>query len=219
MSTAKVWRRNSAVFDEQAKEYDSWFDDSLLFAIETDAIRALPVQHQKPALEIGVGPGRFAEALDSGFGIDPAMAPLKIAAGRGVTVCQAIGEALPFSSHSFARVSLFFTLCFVQDPAEVLAEAHRVLQKNGHFIIGFVPSTGKWGITLQQKKESGHLFYEHAHFYSVKEISTLLVNQGFTISASVSTLYQDPGEVTQREPAQVGMDEKAGFVVLAATKK
>ncbi|MCF8055479.1 MAG: class I SAM-dependent methyltransferase [Desulfocapsa sp.] len=218
MSTAGSWRKNSEVFDERAREYDSWFDDSLLFAIETAAIRALPIHLREPALEIGVGPGRFGEALDSGFGIDPAMAPLQIAATRGIAVCQAIGEALPFAGRSYARVSIFFTLCFVQDPAKVLAEAHRVLQESGHLILGFVPSTGKWGATLQQKKESGHLFYEHARFFSIKDINALLADQGFTVSSAVSSLYQDPGEVTQQEAAQAGMDEKAGFVALAAIK-
>jgi ubiquinone/menaquinone biosynthesis C-methylase UbiE len=216
MSKITAWRRNSEVFDERAREYDSWFNDSLLFSIETAAIRALPVQLQEPALEIGVGPGRFAEALDSGFGIDPAVAPLHIAAARGVTVCQAIGEELPYVSKSFARVSIFFTLCFVQHPAKVLAEAHRVLQDNGHLILGFVPSTGKWGATLQQKKESGHPFYEHARFFSIHDIIGLLTAQDFTVSGSVSCLYQDPGAVTQLEAAHPGMDEKAGFIVLAA---
>ncbi len=219
MSTANSWRKKSAVFHERAKEYDSWFDDGLLFPIETAAIRALPVPVQVPALEIGVGPGRFAETLNSGFGIDPAAAPLRIAAKRGIVVCQAIGEALPFCSNSCARISIFFTLCFVHNPAQVLTEAHRVLQENGHLVLGFVPATGKWGVSLLEKKESGHPFYEHARFFSIEEISALLADQGFTLQSAVSTLYQKPGEVTQLEAPQDGMDEKAGFVVLLAAKQ
>ena len=219
MSTAIDWRKKSAVFHERAKEYDSWFDDSLLFDIETAAIRALPVPAGTPALEIGVGPGRFAEALGSGFGIDPAAAPLHIAAKRGIAVCQAIGESLPFCSISCARISIFFTLCFVHNPVQVLAEIHRVLQDNGHLILGFVPATGKWGVNLQQKKESGHPFYEHARFFSIEEVTARLADQGFTLQSAVSTLYQKPGKVTQLEAPQDGMDEKAGFVVLLAAKQ
>ncbi len=219
MSTASSWRKNSAVFHERADEYDSWFDDSLLFGIETAAIRALPAPVQEPALEIGVGPGRFAKALGSGFGIDPAAAPLHIAAKRGIAVCQAIGEALPFCSNSCARISIFFTLCFVHNPVLVLAESHRVLQDNGHLILGFVPSTGKWGINLQQKKKSGHPFYKHARFFTLEEVAALLADQGFILQSAVSTLYQKPGEVTQLESPQDGMDKKAGFVVLLAAKQ
>ncbi len=219
MSTTDGWRRNSAVFHKRAKEYDSWFDDSLLFAIETAAVRALSIPVQAPALEIGVGPGRFAEALNSGFGIDPAAAPLHIAARRGITVSRAIGESLPFRSNSCARVSLYFTLCFVHNPAQVLSESHRVLQENGHLVLGFVPATGKWGVHLQQKKESGHPFYEHARFFSIEEITTLLADQGFTLCSAVSTLYQVPGKVNQLEAPQDGMDGKAGFVILLAVKQ
>jgi len=218
MTAGKQWQISSAVFHVRAEEYDSWFDDSLLFDIETAAIGVLPVPVKSPALEIGVGPGRFAKTFGSDLGIDPARAPLQFAKSRNIAVCQAIGEALPFASNSIARVSLFFTLCFVQNPAEVLRESHRVLQDNGHLVLGFVPATGQWGVNLQHKKEDGHPFYEHAHFFSVEEIVTLLAEQGFAVTATVSSLYQAPGKVTQLESPRPGMDTKAGFIVLSATK-
>lgn len=210
--------KSSEVFHERAKEYDSWFNDSLLFDIETEAVRALAAPLVTPALEIGVGPGRFAEALASGFGIDPAFASLQIAANRDIRVCQAIGEELPFCNNSIARVSLFFTLCFVQNPAAVLFESFRVLQKNGQLLLGFVPATSQWGMNLQQKKEDGHPFYEHARFFTIEEVKTLLTKQGFSLKTSVSSLYQAPGSVTQMESPRPGIDKDAGFVVFAATK-
>lgn len=220
MSSDKQWQINSAVFHAQADEYDSWFDDSLLFDIESAAIRSLALPPvRSPALEIGVGPGRFAKAFGSGVGIDPAMAPLQIAKSRNIAVCQAIGEALPFAGNSIARVSLFFTLCFVQNPADVFRESYRVLQDRAHLILGFVPATSQWGMNLQQKKEDGHPFYEHARFFSVEEIETLLAEQSFSLNGSVSSLYQAPGHVTQMESPRPGMDKEAGFIVLSAAKK
>ncbi len=219
MTTAPHLPESSKVFHERAKEYDSWFDDSLLFEIETAAVRALPVPAKSPALEIGVGPGRFAKALGSGFGIDPALAPLHIAKGRNIAVCQAIGEALPFRNNSVARVSLFFTLCFVQNPTKIFRESYRVLQDDAHLILGFVPATSEWGRNLQQKKKNKHPFYEHARFFTIKEVKALLKDRNFSISSSVSTLYQIPGKVRRMESPQPGMDQNAGFVVLAATKK
>ncbi|MBU0946328.1 MAG: class I SAM-dependent methyltransferase [Proteobacteria bacterium] len=210
------WRDSSAVFHQRAQEYDSWFDDSLLFAIETTAIRALPFPLRGPGLEIGVGPGRFAAALGSTFGIDPAAAPLAIAKSRGIRTCQAIGEALPFRANSFATVSLLFTLCFLQNPGRVLQESRRVLEENGHIILGLVPATSVWGKNLRQKKEADHPFYKQAHFFTIGEVKTLLAEQGFSVKAAVSSLYQPPGKVVQEEESRPGMDEKAGFVVLMA---
>ncbi len=213
---AHHWRTNSAIFHTRAEEYDSWFDDSLLFSIESAAISSLPLAIQAPALEIGVGPGRFAQELGSGFGIDPASAPLALSRKRGIRVCQAIGEALPFHDNSFATVSLFFTLCFLHNPKKVLQESRRVLQENGHLILGFVPATGSWGKNLQQKKEADHPFYRNARFFTIAQVETLLAEQKFSLTAAVSSLYQPPGEVRQMEKSKPGMDDKAGFVVLAA---
>ncbi len=212
------WRHSSRVFHVKALEYDSWFEESLLFDIEMAAIKALPAVEPGPSLEIGVGPGRFADALGSGFGIDPAMAPLALARRRNIAVCQAVGEALPFRSGCLARVSLFFTLCFVQDPERVISECHRVLQANGRLVIGFVPATGPWGKYLQQKKKNGHPFYEYASFLTAEEINTALSNQGFSVKSAVSSLYQEPGMVEQCETPRNGMDEAGGFVALLAEK-
>jgi ubiquinone/menaquinone biosynthesis C-methylase UbiE len=213
-----LWRKHAEVFHTRAKEYDSWFEDSLLFDIEAAAIASLSVSELSPSLEIGVGPGRFAEAFDTGFGIDPARAPLHLARSRNIAVCQAVGEALPFRAGSMARISLFFTLCFVANPTQALAEIHNVLQGKGQLLLGFVPANGKWGKNLQHKKETGHPFYQYANFFSTAEVVALLEDQGFTVSNACSTLYQDPGNVSQSEIPKSGMDEEAGFVALLALR-
>ncbi len=214
----KSWRQSSAVFHKRAAEYDSWFEESLLFAIETEAIKSLQIPQATPALEIGVGPGRFATEFGSDFGIDPANAPLHIAAKRNIKVCQAVGEALPFLDKSFAKVSLFFTLCFVQNPEKVLTEAHRVLRDDGDMLLGFVPSTGQWGKALLKKKEAKHPFYEHARFYSIDDCETLLRNSGLFIHDARSTLYQAPESVDTMETARSELDNQAGFIALHAKK-
>jgi hypothetical protein len=40
---------------------------------------------------------------------------------------------------------------------------------------------------------------------------------GFQIFSNASTLYQEPGKVTELEQAMVGLDEQAGFVVIAGS--
>lgn len=58
--------RSPKVFDERVDRYDARYDSpggrALLFA-EVDCIRPLLVQFPGHCLEIGVGTGRFAEAL------------------------------------------------------------------------------------------------------------------------------------------------------------
>ncbi len=106
-------------FNEHAREYDNWYDSSPLFDIELEAIRATTVQLMQPGLEIGVGPGRFAQALNIEFGLDPALSPLQLAKDRSIISINGIGEQLPVRMQSIGTVFLFFTLCFLTDPEMV----------------------------------------------------------------------------------------------------
>ena len=53
-------QQSDNVFQERADEYDSWYENSLLFATELAAIQQITTPLAKPRLELGVGPGRFA---------------------------------------------------------------------------------------------------------------------------------------------------------------
>ena len=210
------WRHSSQVFHERADEYDQWFENSLLFAIEKAAIHTLDISFSQPALEIGVGPGRFAEGLQIPFGIDPALPPLLLAKKRGVSTCQAIAEELPFATSSLGAIFLLFTLCFLESPSRFLEECGRVLRPGAPLIIGFVPAGSAWGQNLLRKKEQGHPFYQAARFSTIAQVQKLLTEHGFHICTSASTLYQPPEKLVELEQASLGMDEDAGFVVIAA---
>lgn len=206
------------VFHEHAVEYDSWFTDSLEYAIELDALRSLRLNTPGPKLEVGVGPGRFARELGVAFGLDPAEAPLHIARQRGIKCCRGSGEHLPIKNSSIGTVYLLFTLCFALDPKKIIAECSRVLIGGGYLVLGMVPAESKWGQYLAAKKESGHIFYEHAAFYTVKTVSQWLVAAGMEIMACRSSLYQAPANVEYFEKPREILDEQAGFIVIAARK-
>ena len=214
----QAWQRKSAVFHEQAAEYDQWFEDSLLFAIELAAIRDLTIKPGSPGLEIGVGPGRFAEKLGIDFGLDPALAPLRLARKRQIAVCRAIGESLPLADQSLAAVYLLFTLCFLADPGRVFAEINRCLRPGGRFILGMVPASGPWGRALQNKKENNHPFYRYAEFYEVDEVRNWLATAGLSVVEIRSSLRQLPGRIEEMEESRPGFDDRAGFVVMVAEK-
>ncbi len=209
------------VFSRHAADYDKWFDDHggrLLFDSEVRAIRVLMKDMVAPFLEIGVGSGRFAEALGIHYGIDPAEALLEIANKRGIKVKKAVGEKLPFSNGFFGGVFLLFTLCFVKEPRRVIAEARRVLKKDGRMILGIINKDSFWGKFYQKKKAEGHSLYRHARFYSVKDVVGLLEKAGMTIEAFSSTLCQAPSAKPYEEPAYDYLIEDAGFICVRARK-
>ncbi|MCL5421239.1 MAG: hypothetical protein M1461_02025 [Nitrospirae bacterium] len=82
------------LFDLYANDYDRWFESPegrVLFKLEVRAVKAVMKNIKRPFLEIGVGTGRFAEALDIGFGIDPSTDMLRLAKERGIKVKKAKG--------------------------------------------------------------------------------------------------------------------------------
>ncbi len=213
------WRKASQVFDQRAAEYDSWYDESLLFSIELAALRDIETELVEPRLEVGVGPGRFAGELGVTLGIDPARAPLVIAGQRITGVCQGVGEDLPLSHNCIGTCFILFTLCFVDRPSRVLSQVSQALRPGGHLVLGMIPGSGPWGRFLQAKKESGHPFYQYATFYEVAEVEGWLDGAGLEVVEQRSSLYQEPEALTEFEPSQTGWHDNAGFVVLVARKK
>ena len=89
------------VFDSRASEYDAWYDTKAgkaIFAMEVDCLKPLLHRYSRPYLEVGVGSGRFAQALEIEYGVEPAPAMVYMAKARGVKVTEATGEELPFPS-------------------------------------------------------------------------------------------------------------------------
>lgn len=64
-------------------------------------------------------------------GIDPSEKMLEIAEKRGIKTFAGKGENLPFDNNEFDFVLIVITLCFVNNPAKVIAESSRVLKDNG----------------------------------------------------------------------------------------
>ena len=210
--------RAAKSFHDHAEEYDSWFEDSLVYEIEVTALKSLHAQMDDPKMEIGVGPGRFARNLGVGFGIDPAWAPLTLASERVIKCCQAFGEQLPVKDRRIGAIYVLFTLCFVADPQKILRECSRVLKKDGCLIIGMIPSESAWGRTLADKKKAGHDLYRYATFYTIETLCKWLAKANMRIMECRSTLYQVPGCVEQVETSRDVLDEQAGFVVIVAGK-
>lgn len=212
---------NLNAFDKHAKEYDKWFDapeGKALFDEEIEAVRLLTGGLDRPFLEIGVGSGRFAMALGIEFGVDPSPRLLEMALKRGISVRKAQGESLPFKDDSFGTAFILFTLCFVKNPAKVIAEAGRVLKQRGHLIIGIINKESPWGRLYMQKRDCGHPIYSHAQFYNVEEVTEMLTAADFSVEDYSSTLCQPPSKHLLREEAHAGFIKNAGFICILASK-
>jgi ubiquinone/menaquinone biosynthesis C-methylase UbiE len=205
------------IFDILTEKYDSWYESENgepLYKSEFLCLKPLAEDCLPPILEVGVGTGRFAQWFPDVIGIDPALNALLLAEKRGIKVIQAIGEKLPFKDKTFGCILLIVTLCFVQNPVDVLIEAKRVLKRNGSIILGLVPKDSPWGIFYAEKKRQRHPFYSEATFYSLADLQKFLDNISMKITRVRSTLLQRPDEPVRIEEPIEGYSKIAGFLCI-----
>ncbi len=214
--------RTAQLFERLVERYDAWYDSPVgreAFLLEVECLRPLLKELPKPWLEVGVGGGRFAQALGVNVGIDPALRPLKMARSRGITAIQGVGENLPFKNSTFGAALIVVTLCFADDPLSLLRETHRILQDDGALVLGMVFADSPWGEFYKRKAKMGHPFYSAARFLTRSQTQDLLAQAGFTIVDAFSTLRQPPSdEKLLPEKPISGDSPDAGFVAWKAIK-
>ncbi len=142
---------------------------------------------------------------------------LTIARQRGLRVCQAVGEQLPFRDRQFDVVLLVTVICFVDDVPTLLRELRRVLKSGGDLIIGFINRNSELGRLYESRKETS-AFYRDARFYSVEEVAGWVEEAWFRSLRFRETLLGDP-----EQPGSRGWEVRDGhgtgaFVVLGAQK-
>lgn len=204
-------------FEAHHQRYEAWFGKhEAAYVSELLALRPF-VPWVGRGIEIGVGSGRFAEPLGVQVGLDPSRAMLAYAAARGIEVVQGAAEALPFAGASFDHALVVTTICFVDSPDEMLAEAHRVLRPGGRLVIGFIDRESALGQDyLAHQFEN--VFYREATFYSADEVERLLEAGDFAIEAWGQTLALPLAETRRFEPLRAGRGQCA-FAVVAATRQ
>jgi hypothetical protein len=106
--TDSMGHSDSSPFESLASAYDAWFEGEgkLIFAIEVRAFQEVLPLLPRPWLEVGVGSGRFAQALGIETGIDPSLKLLEMARRRGITGFLARGEEQFFDEDTFGTVFL-----------------------------------------------------------------------------------------------------------------
>jgi SAM-dependent methyltransferase len=222
MSTQKDSLNVEQVFDVFAKRYDAWYDKPFgksAFNLEKACIESLCKNLRQPFLEVGVGTGRFANAIKIEYGIDVSTRVLEFAKQREIIVVKGRGESLPFGDSFFGGVFIVVTLCFVDKPVKVLKEASRVLKADSAVILGLILKESPWASFYREKGEAGNVFYKIATFYSFEELKAMGKEAGLEIVEISSTMFQAPTEsFLCFEPPKNGYSKEAGFVAVKLKK-
>jgi SAM-dependent methyltransferase len=202
-------------FERNAAAYDRWFDDHpAVYRAELAAVRRF-IPTTGRGLEIGVGSGRFAAPLGVTVGVDPAWHMAALAQRRGVLVCCAMGEVLPFRPARFDFALLVTVICFVADVPALLREARRILRRDGSLTIAFINRDSALGRRYKSRQARSE-FYRGARFYSPAEVATFIRNAGFTQPRFCRTLLgprEGANELEVRDGYGTG-----GFVVASARR-
>jgi len=204
------------IFNKRWKQYDEWFEKHQKI-YQSEIIALKKIIPSGLGLEIGVGTGRFASSLSVRFGLDPSFNMLKCARRRNVGVIQGLGENLPFKDESFNFILIVVTICFVDEPLNLLRESVRILRKKGELILGILEKKSAW-VRFYEARADQSKFYEDAHFFSAEEILQTFKNIGIEYRGAYQTLLQSPPDISKIEEPRKGFGQ-GGFVVLKAVKK
>lgn len=214
---------NDNPFEKLADRYDAWFDSPRgrkIVAVETHALRDLLEEMPRRWIEVGVGTGRFAQALGVDDGVDPSPEVLKIAAHRNIKIWLGHGESLPYANSTYGTVLMIVTICFLSEPDKALREAARVLRSDGHLLLGLVPKDSPWGNFYAGKARKGHPFYSAATFYTCKEVIEMVGAAGLVLERSRSCLFESPEtEVNIYSSSREGIAAGSGFVGMRFKKE
>ncbi|MBN2275885.1 MAG: class I SAM-dependent methyltransferase [Bacteroidales bacterium] len=204
-------------FDEHLAEYEQWFiDNRFVFQSELAAIqKVLPAKCN--GVEIGVGSGIFASKLGIMDGVEPSFAMREKASERNINAIDGVAEELPYPDESYDFALMVTTICFVNNVLQSFKEVHRILRKNGVFIIGFVDKNSPVGkVYFRNRNQS--VFYKDADFYSTEEVYGYLSETGFKTETTLQTVFGMLNTITEIQMSKNGYGE-GSFVVIKAKKE
>ena len=182
MTMSRSKQESLETFNKAATSYDSSYQN---WTKPTHSF-ILAELRREPAssiLDVGCGTGTMLSALNGDVrkaGLD--LAPEMVNKAReklGTDADLRVGDAerLPWSNDSFDVVTINLSFHHYENPEMVLAEARRVLRNEGRVIIGDVClpfHLNRLANLLMRFRHEGGV-----HFYSEKEMRTLLNKAGF----------------------------------------
>lgn len=144
--------------------------------------RLLDLQGGEILLDIGGGTGRVSRTLADTARVvvvDESLAMLKEAKNKGLTVCRARVEALPFASGSVERILVVDAFHHFGDHLKAALEMMRVLRQGGRLVVE-EPDVSHWAVKFIALGE--RLLFMRSRFYGLGDLASLLAEAGGKIS-------------------------------------
>lgn len=180
--------KENNLFDKDVEEYEEWFQtNDKLFDSELEVIKQLiPISGN--GIEIGAGTGIFASKLGIQDGVEPSEKMATKASKKGLNILHGTAEKIPVDDESYQFALMVTVDCFLKDVPKAFSEIHRILVRDGVFIIAFLDKATPLG-QLYEKNKHMHESYKNANFHSSEEMTVLLNNAGFEIIKRKQTIY------------------------------
>jgi 2-polyprenyl-3-methyl-5-hydroxy-6-metoxy-1,4-benzoquinol methylase len=188
----------------------------------------------RDVLDVGCGDGAYALAaaragarvagLDRSADAVGAARARAEAEGLAVDLRVADAGALPFSAARFDVVLAVTVLCFVDEPAQVVAEMTRVLRPGGVLVLGELCRWSVWAAWRRLRAWAGSTTWRAARFWSPEELRSSLRDAGLVPAAERGAAFYPPVGAAARvlEPLDplLGRATRLGaaFVAIAARK-
>lgn len=207
---------NTITLDEHLIEYDQWFiDNHFIFQSELAALQKVMPEKCK-GVEIGTESEMFASMLRVKDVIEPSYIMQEKILKRNTKVMEGIIKKLPYPDKNYDYALMVTKICFIDDILKVFKEVHRILKKNGIFIIGFIDKNSSVG-KMHIKNKNQNIFYKDAVFYDTEEVYRCLWETDFRIETTLQTVFGMLNTVNEVHIPQIGYG-KGSFIVIKAVK-
>ncbi len=175
-------------FDYAATKYEQWFQKNYeLFKSELKAIQNLIEEDLWEALEIGVGTGVFAEALNIKEGIEPSKEVAKYALARGVNVTISSIEEFK-TEKKYNSIFMITVDSFIKNLERVFKKIHNMLTNSGCIYLVILDRESPLGKIYNENKEQDEN-YKYANFHSFDEVNKML-SKRFNIEKVTQTIFK-----------------------------